>query len=161
MVFFFDALYSLYTRTTLPLSLRIYNDDAMGFMTFWYLMYSPHKNHIYFHFRKCSLFLWFWHNGLHVFSGDKHCFCVPYNPLFPNRHYSNQHLSDHPLTTIQRHTLSHWLHFTHISPMYAQTSPQNMLLLMTYLHPFYHTNILLFFPVIPQFQIRSLIISHP
>ena len=156
----YDALYYIYTCTTFPMSLLIYNCVSMVFMTFWNCKYSPHKNQIYCHFQKRSLFLWFWHNVLCVFSVDKHCFWIPYDPSFPRRCYANQYFSAYFITIIQHHTLQHLLHFIHTSPTYAKTSFQNSLPKMTCLHPLDHTNVLRLFPVIPQFKIHSLLLGE-
>ena len=150
-----DTPYPPYTCTTVTLSLTLYNNDAEVFMNFWTCMYSLHKNHIYHHFHKPPFFFYFWHNGLHIFSGDKHFSWIPYDQPLSRRRYKIKNYMT-VLQLLLHVTLFNIYSLLHTYKLSSKTASQQM----AYLHPFYHTKTLRISPAINKFQITSLSLSY-
>ena len=121
------APYSLYTKTTFPMSLHIYNNHATDFINFFTCMYSPTVpsssittvNFPYFSDSSVTFFLSF----LNINNVYEYIMAPVMMEVFYDHHFYAC-----PLNTILRHKLQHLLHFIHSSPTYAQTFFINSLL---------------------------------
>ena len=122
-----SAWYSLCKRTTLPVSIYLYNNDAKYFINFLTRTYSPiilasiftNGNVTSFFDSYITFFLYFLNTN--NVSGYIITFVIMES-------FYDHYLFACPPTTVLCHTLKHLLHFIHSSPMYTQTIFRNSLL---------------------------------